>query len=138
MLLFAPVTVEGRGPNILLRLLWFVLVGWWLGLLVSGLAWVLNLTIIGLPLGLMLINRLPVIVTLRPQEQSWRLEGNVLVKGQQQYPFLVRALWFFFIGDWLSGVWLLVAYAALLTVVLIPLAFWMYGRIGAVTTLYRS
>jgi len=25
-----------------------------------------------------------------------------------------------------------------MTVVLMPISFWMYGRIGAVTTLYRS
>ena len=30
------------------------------------------------------------------------------------------------------------AYALVLTVVGMPLAFWMYGRIGAVTTLFRS
>jgi hypothetical protein len=31
-----------------------------------------------------------------------------------------------------------VAYALLLTFVGMPAAFWMYGRIGAVTTLYRT
>ena len=30
------------------------------------------------------------------------------------------------------------AYVALISIVGIPLAFWMYGRIGALTTLFRS
>ena len=132
------IIAKSSGPNILIRLIYFVVIGWWLGLLVSVFAWLLNLTIIGLPLGLMLINRLPGVITLRPQEQSWRLEGYTLVKDQAQYPFIVRAVWFVVVGWWLSAIWLVTAYAALITVILIPLSFWMYGRVGAVTTLYRS
>ena len=56
----------------------------------------------------------------------------------QQRPFLLRAIYFLLIGWWFSGVWMAVAYVALLTIVGFPLAFWMYGRVGAVTTLYRS
>ncbi|NBT27446.1 MAG: YccF domain-containing protein, partial [Actinobacteria bacterium] len=37
-----------------------------------------------------------------------------------------------------SGVWMALAYVCLLTILLIPISFWMYGRVGAVTTLYRS
>ena len=62
----------------------------------------------------------------------------MLVQGKPQRPLIVRALYFLLIGWWFSGVWMGIAYAALLTVFLIPVAFWMYGRIGAVTTLYRS
>jgi uncharacterized membrane protein YccF (DUF307 family) len=132
------IIVQPRGPSLLLRVVYFLFIGWWLGGIVSGVAWFLNLTVIGLPLGLWLINRLPSIITLRPQEQAWTLEGNVLRQGKQQASFLVRAIYFILIGWWLSGIWMSLAYIALLTIVLIPLSFWMYGRIGAVTTLYRS
>jgi hypothetical protein len=67
--------VEAKAPNLLLRVLWFVLIGWWLTGILSTVAWFLNATIIGLPLGLLLINRLPTFATLRPQDQSWRIEG---------------------------------------------------------------
>lgn len=130
--------LESRPPNILLRLVYFLLVGWWLGGVVSGLAWVLNLTIVGLPLGLWLINRLPTLITLRPQEQSWRLEGGTWRQGKAQRPFLLRAIWFLLVGWWLSGLWLAAAYAVVVSIVGLPLAFWMYGRVGAITTLYRS
>ena len=132
------VIVPASGPNVIIRLIWFLVIGWWLGALVSAVAWVLNVTIIFLPLGLWLINRLPTVITLRPQNRQWQLAGGVLQQGQQQRAFLLRALWFVVIGWWFSGVWMLLAYLFLLTVIGLLVAFWMYGRVGAVTTLYRS
>lgn len=134
-----PIVVQPHsGPNLLVRIAWFLLIGLWLGAVVSAVAWVLVVTVIGLPLGLWLLNRLPAVITLRPQEQRWRLEDGVLRQGQPQRPFWLRALYFLFIGWWFSAVWLAAAYACVVTVVLLPAAFWMYGRAGAVTTLYRS
>jgi len=51
---------------------------------------------------------------------------------------LIRVIYFILIGWWLSGLWMALAYLLLLTIVFLPVSFWMYGRIGAVTTLYRS
>ena len=102
-------------------------------------AWFLVVIIIGLPIGLWLINRLPTIITLRPQEQQWHVdEQGALRQGQDQHPFLLRAVYFVLIGWWLSGLWLAAAYALLVIIIGLPISFWMYGRIGAVTTLYRS
>jgi uncharacterized membrane protein YccF (DUF307 family) len=131
--------VHASGPNILIRVLWFVFVGWWLGGLVSAVAWLLVVVVIGLPLGLWIINRLPTLITLRPQEQTWRLDADgILRRGKQQHDFLLRAVYFILIGWWLSGLWMGLAYLAVLTLIGLPIAFWMYGRVGAVTTLYRS
>lgn len=131
-------TVEVRPPNLLLRVIWFVLIGWWLTGILSAAAWALNATIIGLPLGLWIINRLPLVATLRPTESFYLVEGGVVISGQPQRSFLIRALYFVLIGWWLSGLWMAAAYVFLITIVGMPLAFWMYGRIGAVTTLFRS
>ena len=89
-------------------------------------------------MGLWLINRLPTIMTMRPQEQTWKIKEGVLVKGKDQRAFLVRALYFIAIGWWFSAVWLVLAYVLVFTIIGIVLAFWMYGRVGAITTLYRS
>jgi uncharacterized membrane protein YccF (DUF307 family) len=134
----APVIVDRPAPNIILRVIWFILVGWWLGGVLSAVAWALNATIIGMPFGLWLINRLPTFITLRAQEQRFEVVGGDLVPLTQQRSFLVRALYFVFIGWWFSGIWMGLAYLLVLSIVGIPLAFWMYGRVGAVTTLYRS
>jgi uncharacterized membrane protein YccF (DUF307 family) len=134
-----PIIIQSAGPGCLVRGLWFLFLGWWLGGIVSFIAWLLILTIIGLPLGLSLINRLPGVITLRPQGQTWRIdERGILRQGHEQRPFFVRALYFILVGWWLSGIWLTVAYAFLVVIIGIPLSFWMYGRVGAITTLYRS
>jgi uncharacterized membrane protein YccF (DUF307 family) len=125
-------------PNLLLRVIWFILVGWWLTGILSAAAWALNATVIGLPLGLWIINRLPLVATLRPVESVYRIDEGVAVPATEQYPFLIRAVYFVLIGWWFSGLWMAAAYVLLLTVVGMPAAFWMYGRIGAVTTLFRS
>jgi uncharacterized membrane protein YccF (DUF307 family) len=130
--------MEVEPPNLILRVIWFLLVGWWLTGILSVAAWALTATIIGLPLGLWIINRLPLAATLRPPSSQYRLEDGILRTGVEQHPFILRAIYFVLIGWWLSGLWIAVAYALLLTVVGMPAAFWMYGRIGAVTTLYRT
>ncbi|MBI3890354.1 MAG: YccF domain-containing protein, partial [Candidatus Wallbacteria bacterium] len=50
--------------GLLLRLLWFVLVGWWASLAWMIASYLLMLTIIGIPLGLMMVNRLPFVFSL--------------------------------------------------------------------------
>jgi uncharacterized membrane protein YccF (DUF307 family) len=130
--------VDVEPPNLILRVIWFVLVGWWLAGILSVAAWALNATIIGLPLGLWVINRLPLAATLRPVSSRYRVDDGALRPAVTQYPFVLRAIYFLLVGWWLSGLWMVVAYALLLTIVGMPAAFWMYGRIGAVTTLYRT
>ena len=59
------------------------------------------------------------------------------VPAVDQHPLIVRAVYFLLVGWWFSGVWMAVAYALLISIIGMPIAFWMYGRVGAVTTLHR-
>jgi uncharacterized membrane protein YccF (DUF307 family) len=68
----------------------------------------------------------------------YRVDNGTLRTAVTQYPFLLRVIYFVLIGWWLSGLWMVVAYTLLLTIIGMPAAFWMYGRVGAVTTLYRT
>jgi uncharacterized membrane protein YccF (DUF307 family) len=130
------VTVEP--PNLLLRMIWFILVGWWLTGILSAFAWAVNATVIGLPLGLWIINRLPFVATLRPPGSLYWVDEGVLRPATKQHPFLLRTIYFLLIGWWFSGLWMAAAWVLLSSIIGMPLAFWMYGRIGAVTTLYRT
>ena len=130
--------VDTTPPNLILRIIWFLVVGWWLTGVLSAAAWALNATIIGLPLGLWIINRLPFAATLRPIAPFYLVEDGRIVSGVSQRPILLRALYFILVGWWFSGLWLAVAYALLVSIVGFPIAFWMYGRVGSVTTLFRS
>jgi uncharacterized membrane protein YccF (DUF307 family) len=46
------------------RALWFICVGWWLGAIWMSIAYFLCLIIIGLPLGIMMFNRIGGVMTL--------------------------------------------------------------------------
>ncbi len=140
----AAYVVEDRSaPPLLLRALWFIFVGLWLGGIVTAAAWALNVTIIGLPLGLWILNRIPTVMTLRPLRRELAVErgqdgrGMVRVTTRPQASFVVRAVWFLLVGWWLSGLWAGVAYVAAATILGLPIAFWMYDRLPAVTTLFR-
>jgi uncharacterized membrane protein YccF (DUF307 family) len=143
----SPVVVIGpqaAGPGLFVRGLYFLFIGCWLGALCTALAWALDATIIGLPLGIMILNRLPQIMTLKPAAggMTVTVAGGAVVVQQgstQQYSFLVRALYYVFVGWWLSGLWLLTAWSLLaMTMGLaLPLSFWMFNRAPAVTTLSR-
>lgn len=135
---------QDSGPNMLVRVLWFLFLGLWLGAISTTLGWLLIVSIIGLPLGLLIINRLPQIMTLKPTPSHLQVtvqNGVVFVQqGKvQQQPFMLRALYFVLVGWWVSFLWLSIAWA-LIGVTLglgLPLAFWMFNRVPAVTTLAR-
>jgi uncharacterized membrane protein YccF (DUF307 family) len=137
-MLSTEIRVSGGAPNLIMRAIWFVLLGWWLTGILSALAWALNATIIGLPLGLWIINRLPFAATLHPVERFYLVEDGVMVSEVRQRPLLLRAIYFLLVGWWLSGLWMALAYALLISIIGMPIAFWMYNRIGAVTTLFRA
>ena len=119
-------------PSLLVRAIWFVFVGWWLTGLWLSVAWLLNVTIIGIPLGIKMINRVPFVLSLKKRSETY-VESE---DGASQYSLPVRALWFLFVGWWASGVWTGIAYALTLTIVGIPLAVWMYGKLPFVVSLY--
>ncbi len=138
------VTVPPRdqGPGCLIRILYFIFVGLWLGGIVTIAAWVLNITIIGLPLGLWLLNRLPQIMTLKPapiQGKVTIVDGKVIYRQSTlpARPFLLRALYFLLIGWWFSLIWLIMAWllTGLSLGLGLPLAFWMFDQVPALTTL---
>jgi len=116
----------------------------WLGGIVTIAAWVLNITIIGLPLGLWLLNRLPQIMTLKPapiQGKVTIVDGKVIYRQSTlpARPFLLRALYFLLIGWWFSLIWLIMAWllTGLSLGLGLPLAFWMFDQVPALTTLAR-
>src|SRR5262249_15026461 len=106
----APLMIhEENSPNIVLRFLWFILVGWWLGFVVTSVAFFFEATIIGIPLALYLFHRTPAIMTLKARSSKVAVyrdaQGQLL--GQEvrpeQYNLGLRILYFLFIGWWLTG-----------------------------------
>jgi uncharacterized membrane protein YccF (DUF307 family) len=136
----APLVVRQAGPNLLIRALYFVLFGLWFSGVWAAVAWVLCVTIIGLPLGLWMLNRLPQVTTLAPSRREFQIiaSGQVIDVKTPQRPFLVRALYFILIGWWFSALWIGAAWALCATVLGMVVGFWMLNRVPAVITLARG
>ena len=135
---------SNQGPGCLVRGLYFLFVGSWLGAFWMLAAWLFNVTIIGLPVGLAMLNRIPQIMTLRPS----RVQTTVTVRNGapvvnqtplRQHSFFLRALYFICIGFWFSLVWMISAWliAGITLGLGLPAAFWMFDRVPQVTTLTR-
>lgn len=135
----APVVLNvTNSVSLLVRAVWFVLIGWWLGLIWTIFAWLFNLTLIGLPVGLLMLHTIPQIMTLRPRSGP-RLQvvgnGSIVVQRPAEHPLPLRAIWFVLVGWWASLLWSLVAWSFCATIILMPIAFWMFDRVPTITTL---
>ena len=130
-------------PSLVIRILWFVFIGWWAVGAVSVIAYFVALTIIGLPLSFWLMNRIPVAATLKKSRQRLIVTtGNdgaptLVVDRPVQRPWWQRTLWYLLVGWWATAVWLALAWLLCISILGLPLAFWMYGATGKVLTLKR-
>lgn len=132
-----------RGPGLLVRAVWWLFVGWWASGIAVAVAWIALVTIVGIPLGIWIINRLPTVLTLRPRTRHWVLgqdsEGRSVVsgRGRPQVAWPIRGLWFVVVGWWASGVWMSIAWLVQVTVIGIPIALLMFNRTPFIASLYR-
>lgn len=131
--------VAKRNPGCLVQLAWFALVGWWLGQAWVAVAWALAASIIGMPLAVIMLNRLPEVIALRGEGellvQNWG--GRTYVTDMPQVNVLLRALYFILIGWWASALWIELAYALCLSIIGLPIGFWMFDRVPAIVSLKR-
>lgn len=122
------VVIPQRGPHILVRAIWWLFVGSWLSAIIVAVAWFALITIIGIPLGIYLINRLPTVLTLRPRTASWTLGADA--QGRQvwvetkrsQVTWWLRGVWFLVVGWWASAAWMALAWLVQWTIIGIPIA----------------
>ncbi len=136
---------ENRQPNIVLRFLWFIFVGWWLGLIWLHIGFALCASVIFLPFGLLMLNRLPAILTLRSTGDA-QMQVVTNAYGQTfvtygevpQLNILIRAIWFFPIGLILGYLTSIIGYLLCATIILLPFGILLLDRIPAIMTLRRS
>jgi uncharacterized membrane protein YccF (DUF307 family) len=133
-----------RGPGCLVQLLWFLFIGCWMVHIWVAVAWVLLVSIIGLPLGIWMLHRVPLVVALRDPREV-RIRAVPLGKagwvyehvGGEQFPFLIRAVYFVLVGWWLSFLWMALASLICATIIGLPLGIWMFDAVPMLVTLQR-
>ncbi|MFC4356968.1 YccF domain-containing protein [Halobium salinum] len=118
--------------SLLVRALWFVLVGWWATPAVVNVAWLLVVTVVFAPVGIKLTNLVPTVLSLKEPRSRAAPEA-----ARGQHSLLVRAAYLVLVGWWLSWLWANVAAFLAVTVVGLPVAYWMFNRLPYVTSLYR-
>lgn len=140
-----------RQHGFLARALYFLFIGWWLGYCWLCLGFGLCALIVTLPLGLAMLNRTPRVMTLRSDAAN-TTQTNVQVlsaagytsvnvnvaTGVQQSSFLVRALYYCFIGWWAGFLWANIAYFLCCLIVTLPLGLMMFNKLPAVLTLRKG
>ncbi|AGN02741.1 hypothetical protein L593_14010 [Salinarchaeum sp. Harcht-Bsk1] len=131
-----------QNTSLLVRALWFVFVGWWLTGIWLAVAWFLLITIVGAPLGIVLINRIPFVLSLKRRDVRTQIvtegdETTTETTRPEQSSILLRAVYFLLVGWWLSLLWTTVAYAFTVSIIGLPIAIWMFGKLPYVVSLYR-
>ena len=120
-------------PGCITQLLWYIFVGWWLGAFVILVAYLLFITIIGIPIGVKILNKIPYVMALRQTQPMLQFPGVTT----KQINLLVRTIWFLLFGWWVAGIWMTVAYTFAMTLLLMPIGFWMFDKTPALLTLRR-
>jgi uncharacterized membrane protein YccF (DUF307 family) len=127
---------KSSSPNILIRALWFILIGWEATAVWLFVAWMLNASIIFLPFGLKMINWTPKVLTLKDVQKT--VDTDSVDIRNARVNILVRAVYFLLVGWLISLVWMAIGYLLCLSIIGLPFGIWMLNRLPEVTTLYRS
>lgn len=125
----------------LIRVIYFFVLGWELTGVWVLVAWLLNVTIVFLPLGLWMIDRVPQVLTLKMRPGSYVVttkDGQTRFVTERQPMFLLRAIYFIVFGWWLSLIWALLAWLLCATIIGLPIGVVMLNALPFVTTLHRS
>ena len=130
--------MHARQVPLLVRLLYFILIGVWIGGVAAHVGWFLCVTVVGLPFGIWVLHRVPLVTTLTMPDEEYvpiRTADDYRRAPPGGVPFLLRVVWFALAGWWLAYVWINLAFLLAATFILAPVGFWMINRVPAILTL---
>ena len=125
----------------LLRVIWFFVLGWELTGAWILIAWIFNITILGLPLGLLMIDWVPQVLTLKARPGAYAVDlksGHTQYLPAKQVPWLFRAIYFVLFGWWFSLLRAVIAWILCATIIGLPLGVIMLNALPFATTLRHN
>lgn len=137
-----PVVVEAKSYGFIIRALYFLFVGWWLGLAWSLLSWLVYATVILAPVGSAMLSKVPGLVSLKARQKQIRVEATaagttVTQEGVKQHNILLRILYYPF-GLVFSLIAILAAWLLCCLIITMPLGVWLYGKVPWLASLHRG
>ena len=139
------IVTRRQGPPFLVRVLWYLFIGWWLTGISLALGYLAAITIVGLPLAFWIFDRTGTLLTLRPRLRTVSVwyEASVTVTvvesgHREQRSLLLRVAYFALVGWWAALIWMTIAYFLCLTILLLPVGLMMLNRLPEVFTLHRN
>lgn len=133
----APANPADRMLEFAVKATYFMLVGLWASQIWIVFAWLISLTIVGLPIGMAMVRMLPLVTFMSPRRIHLPESMFNAQKERPQTPFGLRAIYFVLIGWWVSLVWMELAWVFGVTVIGMPLALAMFALTPTVATLAR-
>lgn len=139
-----PIVIRDKdgGPGCLTQVVWFVFIGWWLSQLAVLAGYALVITVILMPFGFALLNRVPKLATMRSfdEEINAQYKDGVLVverSQKEQRHWFTRLVYFLVIGWWFGLLVLELAWLFTSTLVFAPIGLSLFRFAPKALTLHR-
>lgn len=138
------VVLQTKQRGLFVRALWYLFIGWWLSGWAMLAAGICIVSVVLLPAGLAIVNRLPQILTLRPK--STEIKHTVHADGSDVYRvgdaeqrgLAIRAVYFVLVGWWVGLTVMAVAWLLSVLIVTLPVGLMLLNRLPAIITLRRN
>ena len=136
------VVVEVKTHGFLVRVLYYVFIGWWFGLLWALLSWLVYATVIGAPLGAVMLNKVPGMISLKQGEKSMKVVSDASGYGAveekpQQRRWWIRVIYYPF-GLIFSLIAILLGWLLCVFLITLPLGIMLFNKVPAIASLHRG
>jgi uncharacterized membrane protein YccF (DUF307 family) len=136
-----PIVVKVKSHGLIIRFLYFCLIGWWFGLFWALLSWAMYATVVLAPLGIVMLNKVPGAISLKAREKDLKVvvdESGYKVKqeNKKQHPIWVRIL-YYPIGLIASLIAIFLGWMLCILLITMPLGIMVFNWVPAIASLHR-
>ncbi|MGQ9475962.1 MAG: hypothetical protein ACUVRX_07805 [Actinomycetota bacterium] len=133
--------VKVKTHGLIVRALYFCLIGWWFGLFWALLSWFMYATVVFAPLGVVMLNKVPGAISLKARVKNIKViadeSGYALkLENVKQFPLWVRIIYYPF-GLIFSLVAIFLGWFLCMMLITLPLGILVFSWVPAIASLHR-